>query len=391
MARYRRMEEQAGCTTQAKEPAAIYGQFGDTWINLAAQAAKVGFWSWDIARDRVVLTEPGQALHGLTCATRMSYRAWLMTLCADDREPAHQAMQRALGDKTDYRIEYRIIRPDGSTRWIAARGTGFFDDAGKPLWLTGALFDATVHKRVEQALKDQCLALFHMERVSTLGGLSAALAHELNQPLTAILCNAQAGLRFLAQASPDPEILRAILADIAADNQRASAVISQLRALLKKEGGGRQAFGINALVGEVAQLLRSEIIARQVSLSLRLDDGLPETKGDPVQVRQVLLNLAMNAVEAVAASAGGARELHICTGAHGPGGIEVVVRDTGGGIAPQMLEQIFEPFVTGKPHGLGMGLAISRAIVTAHSGRLWAGNAPEGGAVLRFTLPVARE
>jgi len=366
-------------------------QDNGAWIDLAVQAAEIGIWSWDITHDRIELTKLGRVLHGLPSDVLVRYRTWLMTLHADDQEPTRQAMQRALDARTDYQNEYRVNHPDGGERWIAAQGRGFFDGAGNPLRLMGVLLDITARKQAEQALKDQHRGLAHMARVSTLGELSAALAHELNQPLTAILCNAQAGQRFLAQSPPDREEWRAILADIVADAQRAGAIVSRLRALFKKEAAVQQVLNINTLIEDVAQLLHSDLITKQVYLLLHLRPDLPKTRGDPVQVRQVLLNLVMNGAEAMAASAVGPRPLRICTSLHDADNLEISVRDSGPGIAPRMLAQIFEPFVTGKPQGLGMGLAISRTIVSAHDGRLWADNAPEGGATLRFTLPIFRE
>lgn len=364
----------------------------DAWVNQAVQAAGIGIWSWDITHDRIEISESGLVLHGLTADKAVNYRAWLMTLHIDDQEPAHQAIQRALDERTDYLNEYRVVHPDGSVRWVSCKGRGHFDEAGNPSRLTGLLFDISAHKQAEQALKDQHLVLAHMARVSALGELSGALAHELNQPLTAILCNAQAGQRFVAQAAlPDWDELRAILADIAADGLRAGNVVSRLRGLFKKGEAVQQALDINALVEEVAQLLRSDLVIKQVSLLLHLDADLPKTVGDPVQLRQVLLNLITNGAEAMAASAACPRRLRIDTSLHDAYSLEVIVRDTGPGIAPQMLEQIFEPFITSKPQGLGMGLAISRTVVAAHGGRLWAENVPEGGAALRFTLPIIAE
>ncbi len=363
----------------------------DAWVNQAIQAAGIGIWSWDIARDRIEISESGLVLHGLAADREVDYRAWLMTLHMDDREPAHRAIQRALEERTDYLNEYRVVHPDGSVCWVSCKGRVHLDEAGNPSRLTGILFDVTAHKQAEQALRDQHLALAHMARVSALGELSGALAHELNQPLTAILCNAQAGQRFVAQASPDPDELSAILADIAADGLRAGNVVSRLRGLFKKGEAVRQALNINALVEEVTQLLHSDLVIKQVSLLLHLGADLPKTMGDPVQLRQVLLNLITNGAEAMAASATCPRQMQIGTRLRDAYSLEVIVRDRGPGIAPQMLEQIFEPFVTGKPQGLGMGLAISRTIIATHGGRLWAENVPEGGAALCFTLPIIAE
>ena len=314
-----------------------------------------------------------------------------MALHPNDREPTQLAIQRALAEKTDYRHEYRVIHQDGSMRWIATQGRGCFDDAGKPLQLLGVSLDVTASKQTEQALQTQQQMLTHIARVATLGELSGALAHELNQPLTAILCNAQAGQRFLAQTPPDCEELRAILTDIAEDDRRAGEVVSRLRALFKKDETAQQMLHLNTLIEEVTKLLHSDLIAKQVSLALHLASDLPCTVGDPVQVRQVMLNLVMNAAEAMASSVAGSRQLRICTGFCDTGALEMAVHDTGPGIAPEALEQIFDPFVTSKRHGLGMGLAISRTIISAHGGQLWATNHPAGGATVRFTLPIIQE
>ncbi len=368
------------------------GTNSNAWINLAVQVADIGIWSWDIRCDRIEITEFGQILYGRTCDELVSYRTWLMTLHTDDREPTHQAIQRALAEKIDYRNEHRVVHPDGSVCWIAIQGRGDFDSAGKPLRLVAVLFDITLRKQAEQMLKNQQQMLAHMARVATLGELSAALAHELNQPLTAILCNAQAGQRFLAKTPPDTEELHAILADIVEADQRAGAMVSRLKGLFKKEAVEQQVLNINTLIEEVGQLLHSDLIAKQVSFLLHPAADLPQIMGDPVQIRQLLINLVMNGAEAMAAlAADDSRKLRICTSLHDADNLEVAVTDTGPGILPQMLEQIFEPFVTGKADGLGMGLAISRTIVTAHGGRLWADNAPDGGATLRFTLPIIQE
>lgn len=364
---------------------------GCVWANLAIQDAGIGILSWEIARDRIRITEPGKVLHGLTSCANMSYRSWLATLHVDDRESTHQSIQRALEENNSCRHEYRVVYPDGSEHWISIHGRGYFDGAGRPSKMIGVLLDVTARKSAEQNLKNQHQALAHMARVATLGELSAALVHELNQPLAAILCNAQAGQRFLGKVSPDLGEVRTILADIAMDNQRAGAVVSRLRGLFRKEGAIRQVLNINALIEEVAQLLHSELVINQVSLSLYLSAGLPEIIGDPVQVRQVLLNLIMNGIEAMAVAAPSSRQLQIRTGLQDATSLEVSIRDTGPGIVPQMRERIFESFVTDKRGGLGVGLSISRAIVNAHGGRLWADNSPEGGAVLRFTLPAFQE
>jgi len=357
-------------------------------MNLAAASAELGMWWWDIARDQIEATEKCRALYGFAPAVPLNYQAFLNTLHPDDREPTHQAIQQVLAEQTEFHGEYRVVRPDGSLRWLAAKGRGYFDSAGKPLRMLGVSIDVTERKQVELEAQRQRQELAHMMRVVTLGELSTAFAHELNQPLTAILSNAQAAQRFLAHGRLEVGDLNAILADIVAAAQRASEVIGQVRAMLKKGEVQRQPLDINAIIREVSKLIHSDLITRQVSLVMTLDTTLPGVTGDSIQLQQVILNLLLNGAEAMLASASRPRQLEVRTTRPDAATIEVSVHDTGVGIDPQQVEHIFEPFVTTKPHGLGMGLAISRSIIAAHGGRLWAENHPEGGATFRFTLPA---
>jgi len=360
-------------------------------MNLAASSAELGMWWWDIARDQIEVTEKCRALYGFAPAAPLNYQAFLNTLHPDDREPTHQAIQQVLAEQTEFHGEYRVVWPDGSLHWLTAKGRGYFDSAGKPLRMLGASIDITERKQVELEVLRQRQELAHMMRVVTLGELSTALAHELNQPLTAILSNAQAAQRLLAHGRLEGEELTAILADIVTAAQRASEVIYQVRAMLKKGEVQRQPLDINAIIREVSKLIHSDLITRQVSLAMTLDTTLPGVTGDPIQLQQVVLNLLLNGAEAMLASASRPRQLEVRTTRPDAATIEVSVHDTGVGIDPQQVEHIFEPFVTTKPHGLGMGLAISRSIIAAHGGRLWAENNADGGATFHFTLPVNPE
>lgn len=230
-----------------------------------------------------------------------------------------------------------------------------------------------------------------MTRVTTLGELSATLAHELNQPLTAILSNAQAAQRLLAQGMLEMEELNAILQDIVTADQRASDVIRHLRAMLQKGPAPCQALNINDVIRNVSRLMHSDLVAKKVGLIMKLAANLPSVAGDPIQLQQVLLNLLLNGADAMLDSPRQPRQLRVRTVCRDIATLEVTVCDTGVGIDPDQMESIFEPFVTTKPNGLGMGLAISRSIITAHGGRLWAENNPEGGATFHFTLPVSQE
>ena len=266
------------------------------------------------------------------------------------------------------------------------------------LQLLGEVF-ANALSRKQGELEAQRLRqeLTHIGRVSAMGELTASLAHELNQPLTAILSNAQAAQRLLAADRVDLGEVREILRDIVADDKRAAAVIQRLRILLKKGDLEFVPLAINEIVGEVAWLVKSDALLRNVSMSLELAPDLPSVLGDRVQLQQVVLNLVLNGLEALQPSAAGPRTLVIRTGltssgspCDGPATVMVAVQDSGIGIDEKDRGRIFQPLYTTKADGLGMGLAIARTIVDAHGGGLTAANNAQGGATVQFTLPVGR-
>jgi two-component system sensor kinase FixL len=242
------------------------------------------------------------------------------------------------------------------------------------------------HAELEVARLRQELA--HIGRVSALGELTASLAHELNQPLTAILNNAHVAQQLLEAEVPDVEALRDIVADILADDQRAAKVISRLRALLKKGELDHVLLDLNEIVRDVAELVRSDMVFRHVPMTLDLDPGLPQVRGDRVQLQQVILNLVLNSLEAMSEPDARDHVLGIRTSRAGPTAVSVAIRDSGAGIDMADVDRMFQPLYTTKTEGLGMGLAIARTIVDAHGGELRASNNPEGGATFEFSLPV---
>jgi len=222
-----------------------------------------------------------------------------------------------------------------------------------------------------------------------LGELSGSLAHELNQPLAAILSNAQAAQRILSQGTGNIDEIREILKDIVADDKRAGEVIKRLRTLFRKEEVRYRPLEVNEVALDVLKMMRSDLLNRDVAMRTELAAGLPQVDGDPVQLQQVLLNLVMNGCDAMDGMPG-ERRLTLRTAAAG-GEIEVSVTDRGRGIPPADLQRIFEPFVSTKTEGMGLGLAVCRTIVAAHAGRLWAANNRDGGASFHFTLPAKRD
>jgi signal transduction histidine kinase len=260
------------------------------------------------------------------------------------------------------------------------------------LQLLGEVF-ANALSRKQGELETQRLRqqLTHIGRVSAMGELTASLAHELNQPLSAILSNAQTAQGLLALDVINLEAVREILSDIVADDKRAAAVIHRLRVLLRKGDLEFAPLAVNEIVGEVAWLVRSDALIRNVSMSLELAPDLPSVLGDRVQLQQVVLNLVLNGLEALRPPWAGARTLVIRTATAGTAAVTVAVQDSGTGIDEKDTDCIFQPLYTTKAEGLGMGLAIARTIVDAHGGRLVAANNEHGGATVYFTLPVRRQ
>jgi signal transduction histidine kinase len=251
-----------------------------------------------------------------------------------------------------------------------------------------AVLAAIVDRTERHELYRNRQELAHLTRVSAMGELAASLAHELNQPLTAILSNAQAAQRIMAIDPVDLAEVNEILRDIVRDNTRASEVIRRIRALVKKGAGEIASLDPAAVIQDVVQLLQSDAIVRGVRVSLDIDANLPAVRGDRVQLQQVMLNLLLNAFDAMDRAPAGGRVVAVLVTLESPRVVRVAVRDHGPGLPSDQLTTIFQPFFTSKRDGLGLGLSISRSIIEMHGGRLWAENNAEQGATFYFTLPV---
>jgi len=251
--------------------------------------------------------------------------------------------------------------------------------------------DITARRRAEVEAQRLQQELSHLARVSTMGELSASLAHELNQPLTAILTNAQVAQRLIAAGNPDLVELGEILADIVADDQRAGEVVHRVRSLIHKGNVETQRLDLNSVVWDVVRLVRSEALIKDVKVILELNPLPMMIRGDRIQMQQVLLNLIINGLEAINESGSGDATLVVRTKLADEQWVQVSVEDTGVGIEDSALESIFQPFHTRKTKGMGMGLSICRSIVQAHGGRIWAERGAERGAELHVLLPVDSE
>ncbi|WP_437664446.1 hybrid sensor histidine kinase/response regulator [Sorangium sp. So ce1182] len=294
---------------------------------------------------------------------------------------AIHAAARALSEKNE-----ELARAQASLELEVARRTEELRAANERLARELEL-TRTAELKVQKAQDE----LAHLNRVSAMSELAASLAHELSQPLAAILSNAQAAERLLAHAPPDIAEARAALADIMADDRRAGQVIQRMRAMLRKGELSVAALDLDALIREVVRLMASAALLAGTTVRIELAPGLPRVRGDGIQLQQVLLNLLVNALDAVARRPPEARLVVVRTRRADGVQVELSVVDSGEGIPPADLERVFEPFFTSKPQGLGVGLAISRSIVEAHGGRLWAEHCPGEGATFRCALPVWSE
>jgi PAS domain S-box-containing protein len=284
--------------------------------------------------------------------------------------------------------EERITNGHGRVRWLQTVKRPIIESDGSVNQVLGASTDITQRKQTEMELREQREELAHVARISTMGELAASLAHELNQPLTAILSNAQAALRFLSSKPADIEEVREILQDIVKDNSRASEVIRRMRSLVKKEAIEFAPVDMPSLVRDVAALVHSDAILLNVKLLVETTDGLPAVHGDKVQLQQVVLNLLLNAFDAMKECPPTERQVKLSVERNDAGLIQTAVSDRGPGLSHDKLDKIFQPFYTTKGEGLGMGLSICRSIIEAHGGRLWAENNPDRGATFYFTLPL---
>jgi two-component system, LuxR family, sensor kinase FixL len=481
-------------------------------MDLAARAAGLGMWVWNIARNEIWITDKARALFGFTPSEKLDAERFRSRIHPEDRESVLRARTQSIESGGAYESEYRIMLPDGEVRWLAGCGRAEFNGEGKAVFMRGASRDITRRKLGEEALREsearfrtvantapvmiwmsgtdklctffnkgwldftgrtseqelgngwaegvhredfnRCLEVYansfdarqpftmeyrlrrsdgeyrwildsgtprfasdgaflgfigscidiserklaeldaqrhrtelaHLSRVALMGEMSASLAHELNQPLTGIVSNAAAGQRFIDTGHVTLPELRELLADISADGRRAGDVVRGIRNMVKKGETVRQQINLNDVVMNVVQIVQPDALLRSCEVKTSLEQNLPAIEGDPIQLQQVLLNLVINAFDAMRDAPVVNRKVEITTAWNGNGAIRTSVRDYGVGISEEARERLFDPFFTTKAEGLGMGLAIVRSIVESHAGTMAAENAEGGGALFHFTL-----
>jgi PAS domain S-box-containing protein len=304
-----------------------------------------------------------------------------------DVERVKAAWQTALPNGTKYEVEQRVRGRDGRYRRFVCRAVPVKNEQGQPVEWFGTNTDVEDRRQAGEALYQLQTELAHIGRVTTLGELAGSIAHEINQPLTAVVSNADAGLRWLNQSPPNVDEARKALEDIVKQGLRASEVIIRIRTLMRKGPRLSLVLNVNDLIEEILILVRPQIERRHVQLRTELATDLPSIAGDSIQLQQVVLNLVLNAIQAMDGQEEHSKELILVSRREGPHDIVISVRDSGEGIAAHQLDQLFQPFFTTKPGGIGMGLAICRSIIEAHGGRIWAVSNVNHGADFHFTLP----
>jgi PAS domain S-box-containing protein len=299
--------------------------------------------------------------------------------------------ERGLASGLPFNFELRLRRFDGEYRWFDTRVVPIPDDSGRIERWYNLLTDIEDRTRALARLEQMQSDFAHMNRVATMGELTASITHEVKQPIASARNNACAARNFLDMQPPDLSEVREALSCVVGDTDRAGEVVERIRALIKKAPARKDAVAIDDATLEVIALTRTEAANNSVSVRTQFAEGLPRVQGDRVQLQQVMLNLIVNAIQAMSGIEQGARELQISIDAvPSEGGVRVGMRDTGPGLSPENLSRLFEPFYTTKPEGMGMGLSICRSIIEAHGGRLWATPCGPQGALFQFTIPATR-
>jgi len=355
----------------------------------AQKLSHTGSWAWAPATGEIrYCSEECYHVLGFDSYGGLPrFETFFQRIHPDDQPRTAEKLERAKRERAEFEMDYRIVRPNGETRDIHGVGHPVLSPSGDLVEFVGTVMDVTERKRAEEALREAQANLARVSRVTTMGELTASLAHEIKQPIAAAITNANTCLRWLARVHPDVEEARAAASRIVKDATRAADIISRIRLQFQKGTLEQELVDVNTIIREMIALLRGETTRYSISVRRELAADIPQVMADRVQLQQVLMNLMINSIDAMK-DVDGTREMAIKSRRAENEQLQVSVSDTGVGLPSQQADQIFNPFFTTKPHGTGMGLRISRSIIESHGGRLWAADNSPRGATFQFTLPA---
>ena len=357
-----------------------------TYLAEAQKLSATGSFGWNVGTGELLWSEESFRIYGYDSTVRSSIDAVFQRVHPDDVLLVRRAFDRAAREKREFDVEHRLLMPDGSIKHLRVVARVATDEPGV-LQFVGAVMDVSAAKRAQENLHQAQAELAYVTRITMLGELTASIAHEVNQPLAAIVTSGDASLRFLNRDPPRLDEVRDAIRRMISDGKRASAIVQRIRSLTKKAETQSIAVNLNDVVSESISLVQREVTNYQVALRTELMPGAPAVLGDGVLLQQVVINLIVNGVQAMATIDDRSRELVIRSRQDEAGQVCVSVQDSGTGIDSGNANRLFDAFFTTKPAGMGMGLSICRTIIEAHGGRVWASGNDGPGATFQFTLP----
>jgi PAS domain S-box-containing protein len=364
----------------------------EAYLSEAQRLSRTGSFGWDVSSGKIYWSQETFRIFEYESLTEPTLELFLRRTHPEDRALVRQVIDRVVLERKDFDFEHRLLMPNGSVKYLRVVGRPSTEDESGNFEFVGAVTDITERERAEETVRKTHAQLAHVTRVTALGELAASVAHEVNQPLTAIINNASACLALLPSDTDELDEVCKALSEIADDAERASAVLARIRGLIKKSPLEKARLHLHDVVSAVLVLVRPEAAARRVTVQAQIPEDLPLIFGDRVQLQQVLLNLVMNGMDAMN-SVEEHKRLLLISGHHdeydGWPAATISVKDFGIGLKAGEMERLFDAFYTTKPQGMGMGLAISRSIVEEHGGRLWAEPNKGPGATFLFSLPTA--
>jgi PAS domain S-box-containing protein len=375
--------------TERKRAQAALQRVQETYLAEAQQLSHTGSFGWNVSSGEIYCSEEGFRIFGFDSKTRPSIDSVLARVHPDDLATVQREIERAADARHDFDFEHRLRLPDGTVKHVRVVARAMRTEISN-VDFVGAVMDVTSIRLAELELQNTRTELAHVMRVTSLGELTASIAHEVNQPLGAVVANAEACLGWLDREIPDLNEAHAAIERIVRDGHRAGEVIRRVRALIRKADAQMMPLDVNEIVTEAMNIVDHELRRSRVSRRMELSGDLPLVLGDKVQLQQVLLNLIVNGIEAMQPITDRQRELVIRSELAEPQQVRVTVMDCGIGLSTESAQRIFEAFVTTKVSGMGMGLSICRSIVQAHGGRIWASPRAPHGAAVQFTVPVHR-